>query len=256
MMSAEEECFDFDKLNLITEIEGTLVNEEALHIGTAAAKAQMGLDNPVERGVHPEKGRETPYIPGSSLKGVLRSTAERLVRSGLLGEGRWVCNPFSQEDKQKEDELGPCVICQIFGGGGERKKRIASHVIVYDAFPEDPESVRVRMRTRVAISRLKGGAAGGRLFNVELVEPGARWRFRMRIINIDLEDEEDERAKVLRELLRLLRKGLLHVGGGRSVGLGRVKLEEAEILIYKIENGMLKGPEKKSLDAITGPGRS
>ena len=251
-MNAKRDCFDFDKLSIITEIEGALVNEGALHIGTAAARAQMGLDNPVERGIHPEEGREIPYIPGSSLKGVLRSTAERLVRSGLLGEGAWACDPFNREDKRKEDEEGPCVICQIFGGGGERRNRIASHVIVYDAFPEDPDSVKVRTRARVAISRLKGGAAGGRLFNVELVEPGARWRFRMRIINIDLGDEEDERAKVLRELLKLLRKGLLHVGGGRSVGLGRVKLEKAEVLIYKIEGGTLRGPERESLDAIIG----
>ena len=249
-MSAEEPYFDFDKLKLITEIKGTLVNEDALHIGTVGAKAQMGLDNPMERGVHPEKGRETPYIPGSSLKGVLRSMAEKLVRSGLLGEDMWVCNPFSRNDKQREDREGPCVICQILGGGGEREKRIASHVIVYDAFPEDLDSVRVRTRTRVAISRLKGGAAGQRLFNVELVEPGVKWKFRMRIININLEDEEDERARVLRELLKLLREGLIHVGGGRSVGLGRVRLEKAEAWIYRIEDGTLKGPERKALDAV------
>ena len=253
------ECFDFERMVCITEIEGVLVNEEALHIGTAAVEAQKGVDNPVERGCPPEAkdvARRVPYIPGSSLKGVLRSTAERLVRSGLLGEGRWVCNPFSREDKRREDREGPCVICQIFGGGGERENRIASHVMVYDAFPQDPDSVRVRTRTRVAISRLKGGAAGGRLFSVELVEPGTRWRFRMRIINIDLEDEEDERAKVLRELLKLLRKGLIHVGGGRSVGLGRVKLEEAEVSIYEIKDGALKEREKEDLDIVIGLRRS
>ena len=35
-----------------------------------------------------------------------------------------------------------------------------------------------------------------------------------------------------------------------------MKLEEAEVLIYKIEGGMLKEPERKSLDAIIGLGRS
>ena len=251
---ARESCMDFDKLECIIEIRGTLVNTGPLHVGTAAAEAQMGMDNPVEKGIHPTTLRETPYIPGSSLKGSLRSTAERLVRSGLLeGEGVWACDPFSEKDRELEDEEGPCLICQIFGGGGRRRNRVASHVAIYDAFPLDPEEARakIKVRTRVAISRLKGGAAGGRLFNIELVQPGVKWEFRMRITNIDLRKKEDNRAKLLKMLLRWLRDGLIQVGGGRSVGLGAVKLEEARVTIYSVRDGRLE-EEHMTLDELLG----
>jgi len=247
---------DFDKIEIITELEGILKNDAPLHVGTAAARAQMGMDKPIERGLlpHAKDMKEEPYIPGSSLKGVLRSLAERLVRSGFLGQDSWACDPFNAQDKEREDEEGPCIICGIFGGGGLKKNKVASHVEISNAYPEDPASVSVRIRTRVAISRLKGGAAGGRLFNMEMVEPGVRWKFNMRIINIDLRDENEPRAKLLREVLRLLRDGKLSVGGGRSVGLGSIRLEEARLTFYTIKNGGLAKEGPIPIDDVLGGG--
>ena len=244
---------DFDKIEIITELEGVLRNDAPLHVGTAAARAQMGMDKPIERGLlpHAKDMKEAPYIPGSSLKGVLRSLAERLVRSGFLGQDSWACDPFNAQDKEREDEEGPCIICGIFGGGGLKKNKVASHVEISNAYPEDPASVSVRIRTRVAISRLKGGAAGGRLFNIELIQPGVKWEFRMRIMNIDLRKKEDARAKLLKMLLRWLRDGLIQVGGGRSVGLGAVKLEEARVTIYSVRDGRLE-EEHMTLDELLG----
>lgn len=255
-MAEANEYADFDRIELMTELKGILVNYTPLHVGTAAPKAQIGVDKPVEKGLHPDKGVKTPYIPGSSLKGVLRSMAERLVRSGLLGPDAWACDPFNEQDKEVEDTSGPCIVCGIFGGGGKRNNRVASHVEILDAYPEKPEEVSTRTRTRVAISRFKGGAAGRRLFNIEIVEPGVRWEFRMRIFNIDLRKSGDPRSKLLREVLRLLRDGLIGVGGGRSVGLGSIKLEDAELTFYTLREGRLVREGPIPIDEILREGGS
>ncbi|GIU71804.1 MAG: hypothetical protein KatS3mg003_1283 [Candidatus Nitrosocaldaceae archaeon] len=64
--------YDFDEFKKEYIFEFMLVNETPLSIGSGHDPSGI-LDNPVVR------MDNKPYIPGSSLKGVFRSTVESIV---------------------------------------------------------------------------------------------------------------------------------------------------------------------------------
>ena len=58
-------------------IRGKIRLETGLHIGGLKETVKIGgIDNPVITYVDPETGEAIPYIPGSSIKGKLRSLLE------------------------------------------------------------------------------------------------------------------------------------------------------------------------------------
>ncbi|OPX18999.1 MAG: type III-A CRISPR-associated RAMP protein Csm3 [Desulfobacca sp. 4484_104] len=68
------------KLVGITEINGKIILKSGLRIGAGDTEMRIGgTDNPIIRHPHTLE----PYIPGSSLKGKVRSLLE--MRSGLMG---------------------------------------------------------------------------------------------------------------------------------------------------------------------------
>ncbi len=74
------------KLNNIVEIKATLVLKTGLHIGSGDSEMHIGgIDNAVIKNPITQK----PYIPGSSLKGKIRSLLE--WRSGEVKRNR---SPF------------------------------------------------------------------------------------------------------------------------------------------------------------------
>lgn len=93
---------NFNKLTNITEIRLKLVNETPLRVGRVGEELKSSADLILER--YPD-GRI--YIPGSSLKGVLRSTAERLA----LSSGQEICSIFS---KNNECEIATKVLLGIY----------------------------------------------------------------------------------------------------------------------------------------------
>ena len=229
---------DFAELKCLIDLDITLLNETSLRVGCRETRKTTVIDNPVERKtiIVNGKKKEIPYIPGSTLKGCMRSLAERIAKSW----GWWVCNPFSHEDKEREDLEEPCIVCKVFGGGGSRSKRVASHVSFSDAYPERPEEVITTTRTRTAIDRVLGSVRSGALFTVEEIPPGFRWKFSMRITNIDLSDSSDDRAKLLKALLKWLSDPGIHVGSLKSVGYGLVKMIEVKAHRYTIVDGELR----------------
>lgn len=87
-----------------------------LHIGGAAAGLDIGgVDNPIIR--HPVT-RE-PYIPGSSLRGKIRSLLERAYDLPLNKKVQDV----RIHECYTEDEYRNCAICHVFGiSPGERER--------------------------------------------------------------------------------------------------------------------------------------
>ena len=83
---------NFDVLEEIWVIDGILINECPLRIGRPEEELGVAVDLPIEK--LPD-GRV--YIPGSSIKGVLRSLVERILRT----QGRYVCNTFLSINKCK-----------------------------------------------------------------------------------------------------------------------------------------------------------
>ncbi|MEM0087382.1 MAG: CRISPR-associated RAMP protein Csx7 [Thermofilum sp.] len=233
---------DFDKLKLLTVVEGLLVNETPLRVG-------VGREPPLGSAVDIAplrisiRGRSVPYIPGSSLKGSLRSLAESIARA----QGYSIHDPWDWVAIEKEkDSLDFCVICGIFGS-----TYLAGHVKVYDAYPVGEPPLFVK--TGVGISRDFRGVKPGILYTEEQVAPGVEWAFRMDVINIKLFPEpEEERGRLLRQLLDFLQQGMVQVGARKTIGYGLLKLVKGEYRVYEIRDGRL---EVTLRGAIGGGGR-
>ena len=99
------------KLIGIKEIKGKIVLKSGLHIGAGDTEMKIGgTDNPVIKHPHTME----PYIPGSSLKGKVRSLLE--MRSGLMGQTKG--EPLSLSDLRglEGKQKGDCEsILKIFG---------------------------------------------------------------------------------------------------------------------------------------------
>ena len=195
-------------------------------------------------------GGSSVYIPGSSLKGVMRSHAERL----LLSEDVRITptfptekSPFTQKTDGKEAYAGTSPLGRTFGN-----LFLKGHVAVADHLPGafDPEGSRereeqieranaVEQRNGVAIDRLLGSAAGKALFDQELVVQG---RFDGRIVfrNVQL-----YQLALILLVLRDLDEGYAQLGSGTTRGNGWVRAEVREILIEtrlgKSQHGTLRG---------------
>lgn len=86
--------------------------ETGLHIGASKENMEIGaLDSPVVR----DPMTKEPYIPGSSLKGKLRSLIEKMYgkdpnRPGGSGTRRHECDTG--------DDAAKCEVCRLFGSTG------------------------------------------------------------------------------------------------------------------------------------------
>ena len=148
-------------------LEGILTTRTSLHIGAGGSGDPLATDLPVVRDA---EGR--PYVPGASLKGVLRSAAESLYRGG----GRKVCDvvagaPCVTHKRLEELRKQPdsenrgarwvaeevwkesCPVCRLFGSPA-----LAGRVRFPDLLlvGEPPE---FELRNGVGINRDRGIAA-------------------------------------------------------------------------------------------------
>ena len=167
-------------------------------------------------------GKRVVYLPGPSLKGVIRSHCERIART--VGEGR-SCNPVVKEkscvklNDLKQEHNGvhvhsrSCFICQMFGN-----TVLAGRVRTKDAYPVNPDDVRTEERNGVAIDRVFGSVAVGP-FQMEVVTVG-EFQTRIAIRNFTI-----AQLGLLALALRDLKLGRVGVGFGKSRGLGHVTLE-------------------------------
>lgn len=184
-------------------------------------------------------GLDTVYLPGSSLKGALRTHCERIART-VGGEGpdrrpRLSCNPLggapdgpgyscnrrlqslAERGDSRRAYRDSCFVCQLFGNQHE-----AAHLAVTDAYPT--ESPRVEPRASVGVDRVYGSAAVGPL-TYEAVTDG---RFQTEIV---LHNFTLAQLGLLALALRDLGAGRLALGSGKSRGLGRVSVEVAALTI-------------------------
>ncbi len=249
------------------EINGVFVNPAPLRIGGRGGRSPEELiDLPVLRDPW-----NRLFIPGSSLKGVLRMLAESYLASVIAARMEASacsevfsgiephvflreCSPVPMKSEAGEEGHGRggkrsvpryCVNYLLFGC-----QELASHIHVYDSYAL---SASTFMRPRVAIDRFTGASRPGALFNVEYVAPGARWKIRIRIYGAPLSDEPEWRCayETLAFLLRRIREDGIVVGGHASIGAGVLELardEEIKVLHYTLSGPGRMKREKHSLN--------
>ncbi len=230
-MDTEPKGADFDKLSVIIDISGNLINETPLRIGGATQKRfESASDSPIV------KIGEVPYIPGSTLKGALRSLAEAYAKT----RGWEVVYPYEENEKIENKKIEDCVTCLLFGS-----KLVSSRIYVFDALLKGKE-VRTGIRTMVAINRTFGAQQPKMLYTLDYVEPNSVFDFKMRIINLNIIGENEEwkkkGAEVLNFLISELKEGIM-IGARKSTGYGLVRLQDVKYSLKKLENGEIKVEE-------------
>jgi CRISPR-associated protein Csm3 len=212
------------KLVKIQKLEGTLELLSGLRIGASEGEIRIGgVDNQVIRNPHDSR----PYVPGSSLKGKVRSLLE--WRSGAVKS-----EPLGFRDMS---ERHPTVrfILQLFGVGGgdqlteEQASDLGPTRLSFWDAPLQEEWVRrieqdnlllTEIKTENRIDRIKGVAEHPR--QTERVPAGALFDFRLSIKVLDIDASHGEQLrKTLLAGLRLLE--LDSLGGSGSRGYGKLK---------------------------------
>lgn len=176
-------------------------------------------------------GREVPYIPGSSLKGVFRSASESITKSynietcssGSCSEIRnnGYRNGERLRDALKNNNLNEvinilnnyCICCKLFGS-----TTYASHIKFGDAYPNDGK-VSLGVKTGIAINRRSGAVKRGALYDVEFVSPDSEFNG-----EIILNNTPNYAIGLLAKVIDNINIGLVRFGGFKSRGFGKVKL--------------------------------
>ncbi len=186
------------------------------------------------RTFHPEKG-ETIYIPGSSLKGVVRGFVEKALRTiDNQQSWQWACPTFPddkascakrlQEEEKSSYIYGhSCGACRIFG-----HTRLKGRAAFTDFLPVN--DIKTEIRYGVAISRLSH-AVGAGPFEMEIAVAGT---FEGHLI---LENFELWQLGLLALALEAMNQGLLKVGFGKNRGFGDVKVEVVEVTLEELAYG-------------------
>ncbi len=209
------------------KISGKIVVKTGLHIGAGNEKVEIGgMDNPIIRNPLTHE----PYIPGSSLKGKMRSLME--WKTGKLEKtGGKVCSCGKAE----------CEICRVFGSANNSDSandRGPTRLIVRDAVltNEWKEKFKnglslVEEKNENSLNRITAEANPR---PIERVVPGVEFDFEIsyRVIDTGDNGEMDKRyfKEVVLESLKILENDYL--GGGGSRGNGQIEFAD-----LKDENG-------------------
>jgi CRISPR-associated protein Csm3 len=238
-------------------LEGDLTCETGLHIGAGHGTLEIGgADNPVIKDAF---GR--PYIPGSSLRGKLRSLLEHATGVTTPGELVYLSRRKGQEVRIHQSERPDDEICLLFGRSPGRMERVSgealeagvatpSRLTVYDA-PLDQESITPQMRENLddELTEVKSENAVDRITSqanprtLERVPAGARFHVRM-VLDILCEPDRELVPRIV-EALRLLEDDSL--GGGGSRGSGRVRLSNLRLVWRNREFYTSAAPEAELL---------
>ena len=229
-----------DALHNRVELTGDLICRTAARIGAGRSNEPVGTDLPV---IKDATGR--PFIPGSSLKGVLRTYVESMVRAVYPANRKaaclpvgpdtdWCLSPAEAERLRDQDQADQaiydqcCWVCQAFGSPW-----FASKIQVRDALVGDLRFGQYQVRDGVAIDRDTQTAANRFKYDYEVVP--AQTRFTVTILAENLTDDQ---VGMLCAGLRPFERQEIGIGGHRSRGLGVVELRWLERKRFAVEGDL------------------
>jgi len=215
------------KLTNIVEIKAKLELQTGLHIGAGDSEMHIGgIDNSVIK--HPIT--QSPYIPGSSLKGKIRTLLE--WRSGAVQS-----SPLSLKDISKNPEEVKNIL-RLFGISGDAQnseQEVAeigvSRLAFWDctlneawenAIREDNQLL-TEAKSENTIDRITSTAGNPR--QTERVPAGAEFDFKLTLRQF--EGDKPELLDLVLKGLKLLE--LDSLGGSGSRGYGKVKFTDLTV---------------------------
>lgn len=216
-------------MQLTVELEAL----SALCIGSTADVQGVGVDKATTRDADGKL-----VIPGSTLKGRIRWECERIARAldwevCQSPQADTMCPYYWHHRNVQEDRF--CDVCHIFGSSARRAAVWFGNAVLQDdeRFRGTPvwqpgKSVNERrpfdtqIRPGVSIARARRIAFSERLFFIETSAPSARFCFQATIAGTELSARR-------RALLMAGIRALSLVGGGRSRGLGWVRVRRCTL---------------------------
>jgi CRISPR-associated protein Csm3 len=223
------------QLTAIQRISGTIELLTGLHIGAGNEEVHIGgIDNAVIKHPHTQQ----PYIPGSSLKGKMRSLLE--WRAGVVGitDGKPVSIDMLSklEGSQKQQAE---IIIRLFGNAGDTKNNPQkaaelgiTRLSFWDCALNDKWREKIRdnnwlyteAKSENIIDRIRGTAEHPR--QTERVPAEAKFDFNL---SLKVLDESEDYLDTVLAGLKLLEQD--SIGGSGSRGYGKIKfhLENADL---------------------------
>lgn len=202
-------------------------------------------------------GSANLFIPGSSLKGVMRSYAEKICRS-LRDNPVPVCLPYLAPDarpgngEQRQQSCGlrldaeiptdtvyrlSCPACRLFGS-----HNFVGRLATADAYLTGQSLIE--KRDGISIDRLTGGVREGP-YDLEVLVKG---EFSS---SLEIRNFERWQLGLIGLVLRDMEEGLVRLGFGKSRGLGRVELAVTrfEVAYFNQAPTVLSGLDRLSSDS-------
>ena len=196
------------------EITASIELMSGLHIGGSSEFSAIGtVDAPVIRDVY----QDQPMIPGSSIKGKIRSL---LSRQYCSEKGKLFVNHNDDDER----------ILRLFGSSEKKNGRIRmSRLIFSDAFLENSDDMKSK---GIALTEVKFENTINRISavanprQIERAVRGSKYALHI-VYNIEEEGETKEDMLTLSDGLKLLQYDYL--GGHGSRGYGRVAFRDIQV---------------------------
>jgi CRISPR-associated protein Csm3 len=226
-------------------IKGKIKVLTGLHIGGSKSSLDIGgIDNAVIKTV-----QGVPYIPGSSLKGKLRSL--------LAKEAGSMSIEADKDDKNK-------YIPEIFGYSGDDKVENQTRLLVRDAMLYIPKGDELKTdelkklikffeeegyteeKTENVINRLTGTAKDPR--QIERVPAGSLFEFEL-VYNVFDDKKKEEHLNYIRTAMSLLQDD--YIGGSGSRGYGKIEFVEVGYKENVLKDGRYEQAKGLTMNFLT-----
>ncbi|MCS7214162.1 MAG: type III-A CRISPR-associated RAMP protein Csm3 [Candidatus Calescibacterium sp.] len=232
-----------------------------LHIGGTVEGFEIGgMDNPVIK--DPITGY--PYIPGSSLKGKMRSLLEWTTIHNNKSRVEYMVGIKGNKISAPPCNCSECDVCIVFGAGaGANVKKEPTRLIVRDSFPKGlfgddgkmldennrtgtiqkwkqylGKGIYTEVKTENAIDRITSAANPRSMERVPVDSV-----FEVEMIFDVYRDDDKGRLKKVFEGMSLLEDSYL--GGGGSRGSGKISFEDVRIIKRDVNEYYIGGGEDK-----------
>lgn len=257
------------KFNSRIFVSGSITALTGLHIG--GNSVEMGIGG-ADKIVVRDPLTNHPYIPGSSLRGKMRSLLER-TRGEMtielenspqktvhfikdLGE------PLAGGAKLKSAKPSThysAMSSKLFGVAIDRQKEddidkiIPQRLLVRDAKLLNPEELEKAPNTDMPMTEVKTEVAIDRITSkanprqIERIPAGARFAFEF-VLNLYGDDDENDYLKTLFECMELLQDDYL--GGHGSRGYGRMKFSVESVKRKTVEHYRRNDSAQKMSDIV------